>query len=136
MDNIVFVNDEFQLAVCKACELGVWGDVARHFADHHKEVLKQHRKELKAHIRTMNLADRETVLASSPPRWEAREAIPGIAVIDGWCCNAVENCSHLSISKEAIHQHCREKHGQKVDKGSKMWVDCRVQTFFGRPYIR
>jgi Orsellinic acid/F9775 biosynthesis cluster protein D len=136
MDNIVFVNKEFQLAVCKACESEVWGDIARHFADHHKATWKQHRKELKAHIRTMNLADRETVLANSPPPSKAREAIPGIAVLNGLCCEAVEDCSLLSISKKAMRRHCREDHRRTVEKGSTLWGECHIQSFFGTPYIR
>jgi Orsellinic acid/F9775 biosynthesis cluster protein D len=136
MDNIVFVNEEFQLAVCKACQSGVHGDVARHFADHHKDTWKQHRTELKAHIRSMTLADRQTVLANSPPAWETREPIRSIAVLNGFCCEAVEDCSVLSISKKEIRRHCREDHGRTVEKGSTLWSECRVQSFFGRPYIR
>jgi hypothetical protein len=136
MDNIVFVNKEFQLAVCIACRSGVWGDVTRHFVDHHKETWKQHRKELKAHIKNMSLADRQTVLANSPPPWESREAIPGVAVLDGFSCEAEEDCSFLSISKKEIRRHCREDHGRTVETGSTLWYECRVQSFFGRPYVR
>jgi hypothetical protein len=57
MDNIVFLNDEFQLAVCKACKSAVWGNVRRHFSDQYKETWRSHKKELKAHIAKMALAD-------------------------------------------------------------------------------
>jgi Orsellinic acid/F9775 biosynthesis cluster protein D len=99
MDNLVFVSEEFHVAVCKACESGVWGDVKRHFADHHKETWKKHQKELKSHIGGRDFADREYVLANSLEAWETREAVHGIAVLDGWCCE-VENCSYLSISEQ------------------------------------
>jgi hypothetical protein len=122
----VFVNAEFQVAVCRACESEVWGEVSRHFADHHKETSKKHRKEFKAHISRMKLADRQDRVANLGRKGANSEY---------WCCD-VEECSHLSISAKAIRQHCREVHRGIAQNGGKMWCPCRVQSLFGRPYVK
>lgn len=135
MDQYLVYNTEFQVAICTSCEYAVCGDVARHFKDNHKETWKAYRKELKAHVKAMALATRSQVLNAYPEAYEARGPVPGIAVQDGWVCMEDE-CSHLSINDSTMSQHCRVEHGWDTRQGGNMWTECRVQSLFGRPYVK
>jgi hypothetical protein len=136
MDDYVLFNKEFKLAICRVCETGVWGDVLRHFSNRHKETWRSHKKELKAHITSFKLTTGGDMMTDCyPTAYEIREPIWGIAVLDGWSCTA-DGCAHLSVSETCIRQHCREGHDRTVEGGEKMWVECRLQSLFGRPHLR
>lgn len=132
MDKLVFVNEEFQVAVCTACMSGVWGDVLRHFADHHKETWKKCKKQLKEHVRGMKLASRDDVLATTTEAHEVREPVMRIALHDGWSCEE-DGCLFLSTSKDAMRNHGGEVH---VNTRIHTLGCCRLQTIFGRRYVR
>jgi hypothetical protein len=83
MDKYVVVNEEFRLAVCTTCESGIWGNVSRHFADNHKDTWKGSRKELKQHIKLMQLAKKEDGFMNYHDPYEVREAVAGINVHEG-----------------------------------------------------
>jgi Orsellinic acid/F9775 biosynthesis cluster protein D len=136
MDEHLFFNHEFAIAICTACQSGVEGDVARHFARNHKETWSTHRKELREHIMEMNLSKKEDILNMYPEPDIVRGVLPGIAVEEGWRCKGID-CTHLSMNEKNMRRHCREVHSWKAEEAEeKMWFSCRLQSLFQRPHLR
>jgi Orsellinic acid/F9775 biosynthesis cluster protein D len=105
MDEYVFVNDEFDVAVCTSCQFGIWGDVAHHFADNHKETWKDHRQELRRHIKRMTLMKKEDAFVNYLEAYQVREPVPCITVLEAWARDEGE-CLGLSINEVTMSQHC------------------------------
>jgi Orsellinic acid/F9775 biosynthesis cluster protein D len=135
MEKYIFINEEFALGVCRVCESGIRGDIIRHFTRNHGTTWKAHGKELKSYIKTLDCADFREISTLYPDASTVREPVPGIAIYDGWIC-AYQSCTHLSINKDTMRQHCKEAHDWTLEEEAEHYYSCRLQTLFPRPNLR
>jgi hypothetical protein len=131
MEKYISINEEFELAVCGECESGIRGDIVRHFTRNHQATWKAHGKQLKSYIKDLRL----NIPTLYPHPSTVREPVPGIAIHDGWIC-AHPSCTHLSINKRTIQQHCQEAHDWTMEEEAEHYYSCRLQSLFPRPHLR
>jgi len=131
MASYILYNEEFKLAICRTCKVGLPSEnVIRHMRHFHRESWKEHGKEIKQHIDSLILTPRANLVKPE----EIREPINGIEVKIGWYCG-VEGCSVARVSEKYLKDHCRREHGWSVAK-EKTWFTCHLQTLLGHPYIK
>ena len=131
MDRYIRYNEEFQLAICIACRVGIPSSyVLRHYREKHNAVWSENRSSLKKHLENLDL---RTVTELNEPLCD-REPIRGLEIFDGWCCGE-HGCTHCGTSVSTMKNHARMKHGKDAAH-RKEWTKCKVQTLLGHPYIR
>ena len=131
MAGYIAYNEEFQLAICRSCRVGLSSENAiPHMRRQHKQSWKERGKEIKRYIATLTLANRMDLVQPEEPR----EPIDGIEVKMGWYCGE-GGCSTASVSEKYLEDHCRRKHGWCAAK-ERTWFQCCLQTLLGHPYIK
>jgi Orsellinic acid/F9775 biosynthesis cluster protein D len=84
MERYLRYNDEFHLAICQACRVGLpANNVLRHIRMHHSSTWTLHKKLLKTYVKALNLISLEELATIQPDG--IRDPIPGINVTSGWC---------------------------------------------------
>jgi Orsellinic acid/F9775 biosynthesis cluster protein D len=134
MERYLRYNDEFHLAICQACRVGLpANNVLRHIRMHHSSTWTLHKKLLKTYVKALNLISLEELATIQPDG--IRDPIPGINVTSGWCCDGDDNCMVAGASEKYLRQHAQKVHGWTAQK-EKCWFACELQTLLGHPYIK
>jgi len=131
MDTYIEYNGEFEMAVCRICQVGVPpAYVLRHVALYHGETWKAHKVGLKRHVAAMDFIPVRDLQHPVGPR----EPVSGLKVVSGWCCEA-EDCTAASISEKYVRKHAQKAHGW-TNHREQMWFACQLQTLLGHPHIK
>ena len=133
MEQYVKYNEEFKLAICRPCRVGLPpSNILRHFRMHHGETWMAHKKELQSHVKTLDLTSLEGLTAAQPEG--VREPIPGINVVAGWCCEQ-DSCQIAGMSEKYLRQYAQKAHGWTAND-AKTRFPCQLQRLLGNPYIK
>jgi Orsellinic acid/F9775 biosynthesis cluster protein D len=131
MERYIQYNDEYELAICVACQTGLPnGYVLRHMSEQHKETWKAFQKELREYVGGLSLLPPKELKYPIGPC----ERVEAISVKDGWICGW-HGCIEGAVTKKWVETHCRNNHGKEA-AGEKCWYQGRIQTLLGHPYIK
>ncbi|GKU07275.1 unnamed protein product [Fusarium langsethiae] len=127
MEDIVQLNQDYQILVCRLCQAAIrpGSSIELHFRRQH-QLKGQVLKDIKDYYSTLELADPK--LAVIPE--DGSQAIDQLTISHGYSCNA---CHYLTTAKDNIVRHWREAgHGA----GEERWTEVLLQTWIGGKHAR
>ncbi|KAF4421770.1 recQ family helicase [Fusarium austroafricanum] len=122
MEDYVQLNHDYQILICRLCQVAVrpGSGIESHFRRKH-QLKGQILKDIKDYYSTLELADLKLIAVPE----DNSPAIKQLAISDGYSCCV---CRYLTIARDNIVRHWREaEHTTEGDQ----WTKARLQTWIG-----